>query len=74
MGSNYTEFYEGIHKETLKSFTYKEELRAASNCTEESFNHILSMSLVCLSECTIVYEHKRVDKIRVDSTWQHVHM
>ena len=29
---------------------------------------------VCLSECTIVYEHDRVDKIRVDSTWQHVHI
>ena len=29
---------------------------------------------VCLSEDTIVYEHDRVDKIRVDSTWQHVHM
>ena len=29
---------------------------------------------VCLSECTIVYEHNRVDKIRVDSTGQHVHM
>ena len=29
---------------------------------------------VCLSEYTIVYEHDRVDKIRVDSTWQHVHM
>ena len=29
---------------------------------------------VCLSEDTIVYEHNRVDKIRVDSTWQCVHM
>ena len=29
---------------------------------------------VCLSILSIVYEHDRVDKIRVDSTWQHVHM
>ena len=29
---------------------------------------------VCLSEYTIVYEHDRVDKIRVDSTWHCVHM
>ena len=30
---------------------------------------------VCLSEYTIVYEHNRVDKIRVDSSsWQHLHM
>ena len=29
---------------------------------------------VCFSEYTIVYEHDRVNKIRVDSTWQRVHM
>ena len=29
---------------------------------------------VCLSVHTIVYEHDGVDKIRVDSMWQHVHM
>ena len=28
---------------------------------------------VCLSGYT-VYEHDRMDKIRVDATWQHVHM
>ena len=29
---------------------------------------------VFLFECTVVYDHDRVDKIRVDSTWQHVYM
>ena len=29
---------------------------------------------VCLSEYNIFYEHDGVDKIRVDSMWQHVHM
>ena len=29
---------------------------------------------VHLSEYNIVYEHDGVDKIRVDSAWQHVHM
>ena len=29
---------------------------------------------VFLSEYTIVYEDDRVDKIRGDSTWQHVHI
>ena len=35
--------------------------------------NMLSNAVECvLSEYTIVYEHDRVDKIRVDSTWQHV--
>ena len=29
---------------------------------------------VCLSKYNIVSEHNRVDKIRVDATWQHVHV
>ena len=37
-------------------------------------NYAVQCCGVCLSEYTIVYEHDRVDKIRVDSTWQHVHM
>ena len=29
---------------------------------------------MCLSEYNVHAEHDGVDKIRVDSTWQHVHM
>ena len=37
--------------------------------------NLLCNAVVCvLSKYTIVYEHDGVDKMRVDSTWQHVHM
>ena len=29
---------------------------------------------VCPSSYDIIYKHDGVDKIRVDSTWQHVHI
>ena len=37
-------------------------------------NLLSNAAVRVLSEYTIVYEHDRVDKVRVDSTWQHVHM